>query len=214
MAPKMLRSITHSRICQVKVVEQVPALGESITEGTISEWVKSVGEYVNVDEAVVIVETDKVTVDIKATQAGTLVQQFQVDGDVSVGQDLYEIDTDGGPSAGSSPPPHNTAGEASSASTTTNATPVASGDHSHDHRQPLIKFLGKRSLLQHPLSHSSVSSGTQPTSSTPSISTPQKVVKEGNGIDFRTLKGGAMYGRPEITDAEIEAIESGGANGF
>lgn len=199
----------------MKVVEKVPALGESITEGTISEWVKSVGEYVNVDEPVVIVETDKVTVDIKATQAGTLVQQFKVDGDVSVGQNLYEIDTDGAPSATPSPPPQSNTAEAASAPTTTNAsTAVASDDHSHDHRKPSIKFLGKRSLLKHTLSHSSVSSGTQPPPSAPSFSPPQKVVKEGNGIDFRTLQGGAMYGRPEITDAEIDAIESGGAAGF
>lgn len=64
---------------QAKIVEMVPALGESITEGSISRWVKNIGEKVAVDDVIVIIETDKVTVDIKSTNAGVLTGQLATD---------------------------------------------------------------------------------------------------------------------------------------
>lgn len=63
----------------VKMVENVPALGESITEGTIASWAKKVGDKVNVDDVIVVIETDKVTVDVKAAHAGVLTQQLAAD---------------------------------------------------------------------------------------------------------------------------------------
>lgn len=62
-----------------KVVELVPPLGESITEGSIAKWTKSIGEKVAIDDVIVIVETDKVTVDIKSTLSGVLTQQLATD---------------------------------------------------------------------------------------------------------------------------------------
>jgi 2-oxoglutarate dehydrogenase E2 component (dihydrolipoamide succinyltransferase) len=47
-----------------------------IFQGTIVEWVASVGQMVNEDDVVAMVETDKVTVDIKADFNGVLTQQF------------------------------------------------------------------------------------------------------------------------------------------
>jgi hypothetical protein len=58
------------------VTEVVPALGESITEGTIANWTKSVGEKIEIDDVVAIVETDKVTVDIKSSLSGILTKQL------------------------------------------------------------------------------------------------------------------------------------------
>jgi 2-oxoglutarate dehydrogenase E2 component (dihydrolipoamide succinyltransferase) len=70
----------HSSFYAAKlVVEKVPALGESITEGTIASWSKSEGDRVAVDDVIVIVETDKVTVDIKSTHAGVLTKKIAVD---------------------------------------------------------------------------------------------------------------------------------------
>ena len=80
--------VTTSGIVRAKIVEVVPALGESITEGSIAKWSKNVGDRVNVDDVVVIVETDKVTVDIKSTNAGVLTAQLATDtvrwGDLSL----------------------------------------------------------------------------------------------------------------------------------
>jgi 2-oxoglutarate dehydrogenase E2 component (dihydrolipoamide succinyltransferase) len=50
----------------------VPALGESVTEATVAKWMKQVGEAVKVDEALLELETDKVTLEVFATASGTL----------------------------------------------------------------------------------------------------------------------------------------------
>lgn len=61
------------------MTEIVPALGESITEGSIAKWMKNVGDAVNVEDVVVVVETDKVTVDIKSSFQGVLVEKIATD---------------------------------------------------------------------------------------------------------------------------------------
>ena len=76
---QILRSISQTSWLQLRIVEVVPALGESITEGSIASWNKNVGDHVTVDEVIVIVETDKVTVDIKSTNAGILVAKLAND---------------------------------------------------------------------------------------------------------------------------------------
>jgi 2-oxoglutarate dehydrogenase E2 component (dihydrolipoamide succinyltransferase) len=50
----------------------VPALGESVTEATVARWMKSVGDPVNVDDPLLELETDKVTLEVYAPAAGTL----------------------------------------------------------------------------------------------------------------------------------------------
>src|ERR1700712_5668961 len=51
---------------------RVPALGESVTEATIGQWFKKVGDQVAADEPLVELETDKVTIEVPAPAAGTL----------------------------------------------------------------------------------------------------------------------------------------------
>ncbi len=50
----------------------VPTLGESITEATVSKWLKKIGEPFEVDEALVEIETDKITVEVPAPSSGSL----------------------------------------------------------------------------------------------------------------------------------------------
>ena len=50
----------------------VPALGESVTEATVSKWLKQVGEKVDSDESLVELETDKVNVEVNSPFTGTL----------------------------------------------------------------------------------------------------------------------------------------------
>src|SRR6185369_15992017 len=50
----------------------VPALGESVSEATVAKWMKQVGDAVKVDEALLELETDKVTLEVFATANGTL----------------------------------------------------------------------------------------------------------------------------------------------
>ena len=50
----------------------VPTLGESITEATVSKWIKNIGDEFDVDEPLVEIETDKITVEVSAPQAVAL----------------------------------------------------------------------------------------------------------------------------------------------
>lgn len=70
------RSISQTAYLRARIIEVVPALGESITEGSIASWSKNVGDSIAVDDVIVIVETDKVTVDIKSTNAGILIAKL------------------------------------------------------------------------------------------------------------------------------------------
>jgi len=64
----------------------VPTLGESITEATVSKWLKKVGESFEVDEPLVEIETDKITVEVPAPSAGVLSEITVQEGkDVNIG---------------------------------------------------------------------------------------------------------------------------------
>src|SRR4029077_3504889 len=70
----------------------MPALGESVTEGTVTRWLKQVGDTVAVDEPLLEVSTDKVDTEIPSPVAGTLQEILvQEDDTVPVGADLAVI---------------------------------------------------------------------------------------------------------------------------
>ena len=75
----------------------MPQMGESVTEGTILEWLKEVGDHVDADEPLVEISTDKVDAEVPSPVAGTLVKILaEPDSTVQVGAVLAEIDTSGG----------------------------------------------------------------------------------------------------------------------
>ena len=64
----------------------VPTLGESITEATVSKWLKKIGEPFEADEPLVEIETDKITVEVPAPSAGVLSEIKVKEGkDVNIG---------------------------------------------------------------------------------------------------------------------------------
>lgn len=70
----------------------MPELGESVTEGTITQWLKSVGDTVEVDEALLEVSTDKVDTEVPSPIAGTIVEiLFEEDDTVEVGDVIVRI---------------------------------------------------------------------------------------------------------------------------
>src|SRR5438552_1899093 len=72
---------------------EVPALGESITEGTLAQWLKKPGEAVAADEPIASLETDKVSVEVPSPVAGVLTEQLVQEGDnVAVGAVIARID--------------------------------------------------------------------------------------------------------------------------
>jgi 2-oxoglutarate dehydrogenase E2 component (dihydrolipoamide succinyltransferase) len=72
---------------------KVPALGESITEGTLAQWLKKAGDTVAADEPIASLETDKVTVDVPSPVAGVLTETVAKEGEtVEVGAVIARID--------------------------------------------------------------------------------------------------------------------------
>ncbi len=75
----------------------MPQMGESIVEGTVSKWLKNVGDAVERDEPILEISTDKVDAEIPAPQAGTLVEIAVEEGEtVEVGTIVAFLDTEGG----------------------------------------------------------------------------------------------------------------------
>ncbi|MDX8388405.1 MAG: dihydrolipoyllysine-residue succinyltransferase [Ghiorsea sp.] len=73
---------------------KVPSLGESDTEATLISWLKDVGDEVEVDDIVAEIESDKITMEITATESGVLTEQkFEVDDTVEPNQVIGLIDT-------------------------------------------------------------------------------------------------------------------------
>jgi 2-oxoglutarate dehydrogenase E2 component (dihydrolipoamide succinyltransferase) len=71
----------------------VPEMGESVLEATVTEWLKGEGEYVNVGDVLVELETDKVNLEVGAKNAGKLAKiKVKAGEDVEVGDVLGEID--------------------------------------------------------------------------------------------------------------------------
>jgi len=77
---------------------KVPPLGESIVEATVARWVKREGDTVAQGDTIVELETDKITVEVPALKAGTLVKRLHQEGDVvKVDDELGQIDETAAP---------------------------------------------------------------------------------------------------------------------
>ena len=76
-----------------KIEIKVPALGESINEATIAKWFKKKGEFVDKDEVILELETDKVSQEIYALERGELSEIFFQEGeDVKIGDTVAHIE--------------------------------------------------------------------------------------------------------------------------
>ncbi|PHH58847.1 hypothetical protein CDD82_2629 [Ophiocordyceps australis] len=76
-------------------------MAESISEGTLKQFTKSIGDYVEQDEEIATIETDKIDVAVNAPEGGTIQEFLAKEEDtVTVGQDLVRIQLDSSPSAG------------------------------------------------------------------------------------------------------------------
>ena len=81
----------------------LPALGESVTEGTVTRWLKEVGEQIEVDEPLLEVSTDKVDTEVPSPVAGTLLEiKVQEDEDAEVGQVLAIVGDESAAGSGDS----------------------------------------------------------------------------------------------------------------
>lgn len=180
----------------------LPTLGDSISEGTIVKWEKAVGDLVEVGDVVAVIETDKVSVDIRSEHRGIMATRHAaVDDRVEVGKPICTLDLAGAPDVVIHPKPAPT--PPPKASDSAGLAAYMSGavfkEEPHGH-EPLIKFLGKRRPAE--------KGATGPEPKKPDA---RSVTSDPATLEFFQILGGAMAGRPGFTQDEIDAIESGGA---
>lgn len=152
----------------------LPALGESVTEGTITRWLKEIGEEVAVDEPLVEVSTDKVDTEVPSPVAGTLLEiRIQEDEDAEVGQVLAVI---GSASAASAPAEK--APEAPAAEEKKEEAPAAPAEEEKKEEAPAADS-------------APASENTGEAYVTPLV---RKLAKQ-EGVDLSTVKGTGVGGR-------------------
>ncbi|CAM9249747.1 unnamed protein product, partial [Phaeothamnion confervicola] len=126
-------------------------LGDSISEGVIVRWAKEVGDNVEVDDVVAVVETDKVSVDIRSSFKGTLAEKFaNIDEVVAVGARLCTVDGEGNAATTAGTPEPSSGPVAAEAEAAAKLAAAAAAPPAQEkapattERTPLIKFRGKR----------------------------------------------------------------------
>ncbi|KAI8815064.1 hypothetical protein BJ742DRAFT_782220 [Cladochytrium replicatum] len=102
LPPVMFRSQFRG---MAESIVKVPNMAESITEGTLTQWHKKVGDYVERDELIATIETDKVDIPVNSPESGVVLELFAEEGStVTVGGNLFKVDNAGEKPAGESPP--------------------------------------------------------------------------------------------------------------
>ena len=138
---------------EVSVV--LPALGESVTEGVITRWLKSVGDAVEADEGLVEISTDKVDTEIPAPVSGTLAAiAADTDATVEVGAEIARISTGASAPTPAAPAPAPAAPAAPEASAPQARTPDA--DSSDSNAGAYVTPLVRRLAAQHDIDLSTV----------------------------------------------------------
>ncbi|MBV9416974.1 MAG: 2-oxo acid dehydrogenase subunit E2, partial [Solirubrobacterales bacterium] len=130
----------------------MPAMGDSVAEGTVLEWHKQEGDTVEADETIVEISTDKVDAEVPSPASGRLVKIHAEEGaTVAVGEVLAEISTDGNgaipatPVSGESPP---ATSEEAVAGATTEAEGVASAEASTGETVDIVTPTGGESVTE------------------------------------------------------------------
>ncbi|KAJ1462943.1 single hybrid motif-containing protein [Pelagophyceae sp. CCMP2097] len=182
-------------------------MGDSITEGTLVAFEKKIGDFVSVDDVIAVIETDKVAVEVRADAAGTITAlHCAIDENIAVGALLATLESGGAAAASVAAP----AAAPATAAPLTAAAPAAPAHDAVAARVPSIKFVGKRSLLA-AAPVAAPAGGVSPASAPPKQQPKALAQTTTAADDADFLKYGAFYGRPHLSAAEIDAVDSGGA---
>jgi 2-oxoglutarate dehydrogenase E2 component (dihydrolipoamide succinyltransferase) len=131
---------------------KVPALGESITEATLGQWLKAPGDAVAADEPIASLETDKVAVEVNAPVAGTLAEQLVKEGDsVEVGAIIARV-SEGASAAAAAPAPAREAADAATNPPGPAETPLPKEDEhapTEEHADLTLSPAVRRAVLEH-----------------------------------------------------------------
>ena len=169
----------------------MPELGESVTEGTITRWLKQVGDTVEVDEALLEVSTDKVDTEVPSPVAGTIVEILHNEDDtVDVGAVIVRI---GDPNAAPATPKP-------AAPTPAPAAPAA-----EEKVEVAPKVEAPKSVATPPAAQAKVNSNDDVPYVTPLV----RKLADKHGVDLRTVTGTGVGGR--IRKQDVLAAAGQGA---
>ncbi len=167
----------------------MPEAGESVVSGVLSSWVKNDGDWVDRDETVAEVETDKITVEIFAPAAGVLTRKVDEGAEIDIGAEIGEVDESAEKPSGAS-----SSGEAKSEAqaggsgggTATAAPPKPTTDNAD--------------------------AATDATPSNGSVrATPlARTLAEEHGVDLNAIRGTGVGDR--INEHDVQAVIDGGAS--
>jgi len=182
----------------------MPQMGESITEGTMSRWIKQLGDTVKRDEPIFEISTDKVDAEIPAPNAGTLVEVLVTEGQtVAVGTIVARIETDAAAAASVPPSPTASGGTPAPAAVAPAAPPVAAAPAPTPAPAPAPTPV--------PTAAAAVQGEETAEQRLQRKSTPlvRKMVEE-HGLDLGAIPGTGSAGRVTKTDV-LSYLESGPA---
>lgn len=198
----------------------MPQMGESIAEGTLTKWLKSVGDTVDRDEDLFEISTDKVDADIPSPVAGTLVEILVEEGStVEVNTIVARIDTEGGAAGDAAPAEAEPAAAAPDATPDVETAPAEEteqavadaaaaetpGDDDRDDRDGSDVHEGGARVAEETSDGPQSREERIKTRSTPVV---RKIAAE-HGVDIGQVEGSGIAGR--VTRDDIMAhIESGG----
>jgi 2-oxoglutarate dehydrogenase E2 component (dihydrolipoamide succinyltransferase) len=168
----------------------IPNVGESVTSGVIAAWTVEDGAYVERDETILELETDKVTMEVPAPASGVVKHNAAEGDEVDVGSSVGEIDESAAKPAGDAPAP-----AAPEASAPTPAAPAASPSPSPA-----------------PAPAAAVAVATAPATNADVKATPlARKLADDTGLDLRTITGTGASGRIREQDvlAYIQTHQDG-----
>ena len=185
---------------------EMPELGESVTEGTITQWLKSVGDTVEVDEPLLEVSTDKVDTEVPSPVAGTIVEILADEDDtVEVGEVIVRVGDD------------NAAAGSDDSDDTDDSASDDKEDKSDKKESASEKKAEKKSEdkeeanKSEPKKDESKDSGKKNSGKVPYVTPLVRKLADKHGVDLNSLEGTGVGGRIRKQDV-MAAVEGGSAD--
>jgi 2-oxoglutarate dehydrogenase E2 component (dihydrolipoamide succinyltransferase) len=177
----------------------MPALGESVTEGTVTRWLKQIGDSIEVDEPLLEVSTDKVDTEIPSPVAGTLLAiSVSEDETVQVGGKLAVVGEQGAaPTAAAPAPPAPPAPEAAPAPPPAPAPQAA----------PAARPTPPPAPAEPPAEPAAANGQPAPNGGAPYVTPLVRKLASEHGVDLSRLQGSGVGGRIRKQDVQA-AIDS------
>lgn len=131
----------------MKIDVKVPAVGESVTEATIGSWNKKSGEFVKRNDVLLLLETDKASVEVVAENDGVLTIAVEAGQTIKIGSVVATLDTDGKASASAAPSAAATTAAASTTATLSAAPSSQASAPANTHLSPAVqKIVTERNI--------------------------------------------------------------------